>query len=80
MNNELKTRAREIVKECCKNKPLNICPRRFEYALYDKVYLAYLSGYSDNKNIMRLYNKIANTIESELNIPVFSFADETLLF
>ena len=77
---EVKKRAREIVEKLCKNKPHKLLPRRFEYALCGKVYLAYLPNYSDNKNIMELYEEIANAIEAELNIPVYAYADDTLLF
>lgn len=77
---ELKTRAKQLVEKCCKNKPYKICPRRFEYKLYGRVYLAYLPGYSDNENIMKLYEEITDTLDSELNISVYAYADETLLF
>ena len=77
---EVKIKARQIVEKLCKNQPRKICPRRFEFATYGKVYLAYLPGYSDNKNIMKLYEKIVKVLESELNIPVYAYADETLLF
>lgn len=77
---ELKKKARKIVEKLCKNKPHDVLPRRFEYALYGTVYLAYLPGYSDNKKIIELYEEIANTIESELNISVYAYADDSLLF
>lgn len=77
---ELKTRVRNLIEKCCQNKPHEICPRRFEYKPHGKVYLAYLPGYSDNENILKLYEEISETLESELNISICAYADETLLF
>ncbi len=77
---EQKKRAREIVEKLCKNKAYKILPRRFEYRQYGRVYLAYLPGYSDNKNIIKLYEEISNALESELDISVYAYADNTLLF
>ena len=75
-----RTRARKIVEQCCKNKPKEICPKRFEFTIYGCVSLAYLPGYSDNAKIMELFYQIVDEIESELKIQVVAHADYTLLF
>lgn len=75
-----RTRARQIIEQCCKNQPLEICPRRFEFEIYGRVSLAYFPNYSDNAKIMDLFYQIVDAIKSELNIPVVAHADYTLLF